>query len=33
MIEPTVDICEGVRKFITWYRENEVWYDPLVRAS
>jgi UDP-glucose 4-epimerase len=31
--EPTVDIREGVRKFIAWYRENEDWYDPLVRQS
>jgi UDP-glucose 4-epimerase len=31
--EPTVDIREGVREFIDWYRDNEDWYDPLVRAS
>jgi len=31
--ESTVDIREGVRKFIAWYRENEDWYDPLVRNS
>jgi len=31
--EPSVDIREGVRRFIDWYRENEDWYDPLVRAS
>jgi UDP-glucose 4-epimerase len=31
--EPTFDIREGVREFIAWYRENEDWYDPLVRAS
>ena len=31
--EPTVDIREGVRKFIDWYHENEDWYDPLVRQS
>jgi UDP-glucose 4-epimerase len=31
--EPTVDIREGVSKFIDWYRENEDWYDPLVRQS
>ena len=31
--EPTVDIREGARKFIEWYRENEEWYDPLVRRS
>ena len=31
--EPTVDIRTGVRRFIEWYRENEDWYDPLVRQS
>jgi UDP-glucose 4-epimerase len=31
--EPTVSIREGVRQFIAWYRENEDWYDPLVRSS
>ena len=31
--EPTVDIREGAQKFIKWYRENEEWYDPLVRRS
>ena len=31
--EPTVDIREGVEKFIQWYRENKAWYDPLVRNS
>ncbi len=31
--EPTVDIREGVEKFIQWYRANEEWYDPLVRQS
>jgi UDP-glucose 4-epimerase len=31
--EPTVDIREGVQQFIEWYRENEDWYDPLVRNS
>ena len=31
--EPTVDIREGVRQFIEWYRANEGWYDPLVRQS
>ncbi|EMA47104.1 GDP-mannose 4,6-dehydratase [Halobiforma nitratireducens] len=31
--EPTVDIREGVSKFIDWYRENQQWYDPLVRNS
>ncbi|PCR91550.1 SDR family oxidoreductase [Natrinema ejinorense] len=31
--EPSVSIEEGTRKFIEWYRENEDWYDPLVRRS
>lgn len=31
--EPTVDIRQGVRKFIEWYRDNRDWYDPLVRSS
>ena len=31
--EPTLDIFEGVMKFIRWYRENYRWYDPLVRKS
>lgn len=31
--EPTRDIREGVQEFIEWYRENEGWYDPLVRCS
>ena len=31
--EPTVDIREGVAKFIDWYRKNQDWYDPLVRSS
>jgi len=31
--EPTVDIREGVEKFIGWYRANEDWYDLLVRQS
>ena len=31
--EPTVDIRSGVSDFITWYRENQDWYDPLVRES
>ena len=31
--QPTVDIREGVRAFIEWYRENREWYDPLVRDS
>jgi UDP-glucose 4-epimerase len=31
--EPTRSISEGVQEFITWYRENEDWYDQLVRES
>ena len=31
--EPTVSIREGIEKFVDWYRENEDWYDPLVRES
>ncbi len=31
--EPTVDIREGAQKFIKWYRDNQDWYDPLVRNS
>jgi UDP-glucose 4-epimerase len=31
--EPTVEIRDGVEKFIEWYQKNEVWYDPLVRNS
>jgi len=31
--EPTYSIREGVGAYIDWYRENEDWYDPLVRAS
>lgn len=31
--EPTTTIEEGTRKFVEWYRENEDWYDPLVRRS
>lgn len=30
--EPSVDIRQGVSKFIDWYRENRDWYEPLVRA-
>jgi len=31
--EPTTDIEEGAEKFVKWYRENEDWYDPMVRRS
>jgi UDP-glucose 4-epimerase len=30
--EPTLSIETGVERFITWYRENEAWYGPLVRS-
>lgn len=31
--DPSVSIREGVSSFVEWYRENDEWYDPLVRAS
>ncbi len=31
--EPSVSIKEGARRFVKWYRENQEWYDPLVRRS
>jgi UDP-glucose 4-epimerase len=31
--EPSVSIKEGARKFVAWYRDNEEWYDSLVRRS
>jgi UDP-glucose 4-epimerase len=31
--EPTTTIQEGTRRFIEWYRDNEDWYDALVRRS
>ena len=31
--EPSVSIVEGARLFVEWYRENQDWYDPLVRQS
>ncbi len=31
--EPSVSIKEGARLFVEWYRENQSWYDPLVRRS
>jgi len=31
--EPSLDIREGVREFITWYRQNRDWYEPLVLGS
>ena len=30
---PEHTIREGVRKFVDWYRENQEWYEPLVRKS
>lgn len=31
--EPSRDIREGVKEFITWYQENREWYEPLVLNS
>ncbi|MDZ5810485.1 SDR family oxidoreductase [Halorubrum sp. AD140] len=31
--EPAVSIEAGAKRFVEWYRENEDWYDPLVRRS
>ncbi|MFB6362110.1 MAG: GDP-mannose 4,6-dehydratase [Halobacteriales archaeon] len=31
--DPSVDIREGVSRFIDWYQENRDWYEPLVLAS
>ncbi|WP_049927682.1 SDR family oxidoreductase [Halopiger goleimassiliensis] len=31
--EPNVSIRDGAKRFVEWYRENEDWYDPLVRRS
>ena len=31
--EPSVSIVDGARLFVEWYRENQDWYDPLVRQS
>lgn len=30
--EPSVDILHGVSMFIDWYRQNQDWYEPLVRG-
>jgi UDP-glucose 4-epimerase len=30
---PEYTIREGVKKFVDWYRENQEWYEPLVRKS
>ena len=31
--ESSRDVCEGVREFIEWYRDNRDWYEPLVVRS
>ncbi|MUV88645.1 NAD-dependent epimerase/dehydratase family protein [Halapricum sp. CBA1109] len=31
--EPTRTIEEGVAEFVEWYRENQEWYEPLVRGE
>lgn len=31
--EPSIDIREGVSRFIEWYCENRDWYEPLVLSS
>lgn len=31
--EVTVDVRSGVSEFIEWYRANQEWYEPLIRAS
>ena len=31
--EPSRTITEGVSEFITWYKQNREWYEPLVRSS
>ena len=31
--EPSRTITEGVCEFITWYKQNREWYEPLVRSS
>lgn len=31
--EPTRTIGEGVESFVEWYRDNQEWYEPLVRES
>ncbi len=31
--EPSVSIEDGAKKFVEWYRQNQEWYDPLVRRS
>ncbi len=31
--EPSVSIENGAKKFVEWYRQNQEWYDSLVRQS
>lgn len=31
--ELSVDIREGVSRFVSWYRENRGWYEPLIRGD
>jgi UDP-glucose 4-epimerase len=31
--EPSIGIREGVSDFVSWYRENRDWYEPLVLNS
>lgn len=31
--EPSRDIREGVKEFISWYQQNRDWYEPLVLNS
>ncbi|MGB9960654.1 SDR family NAD(P)-dependent oxidoreductase [Halobacterium sp. MBLA0001] len=31
--EPSRDIREGVKEFISWYQQNRDWYEPLVLSS
>ena len=31
--EPSTSIRDGVSQFVTWYRENRDWYEPLVLNS
>ena len=31
--EPSVSIENGAKKFVEWYRQNQGWYDSLVRQS
>lgn len=31
--EPTVTLAEGLQKTITWYQENQAWWQPLKQQS